>query len=121
MQVVIVQSMQLFDTYCMFLVTSSFMATYKKPYLKSELCVCVCLFYMVLCTMIGVLLVTLFLKTSNLVSQDSQPMFEIDERSYLCIGFLTILQKETLMPNIIPNPMTNSIYENISFCTPRSW
>lgn len=98
MQVVIVQSRKLFDTYCMFLVTFSFMATYKKPYLKSELCVCVCvcLFYMVLCTMIGVLLVTLLLKTSNLVSQDSQPMFEIDERSYLCIGFLTILQKETL-------------------------
>ena len=42
MQVVIVQSRKLFDTYCMFLVTFSFMATYKKPYLKSELCVCVC-------------------------------------------------------------------------------
>lgn len=34
----------------------------------SFVCVCVCLFYMVLCTMIGVLLVTLLLKTSNLVS-----------------------------------------------------
>lgn len=41
MQVVIVQSMKLFDTYCMFLVTFSFMATYKKPNLKSELCACV--------------------------------------------------------------------------------